>query len=245
MTMRRRTAILASLALPAVARAEAAAITGTVAWRERIALPPGVVLEVALLDTARAGAPAERIAEARIPVAGQPPIAFTLPYDPARIGPRGRYSVEARLVRGGQVLFRGDRISPVLSQGAGHRVEIHLVRMGGAPAQGLAGSEWVVEDIAGRGVVDRSRTSMAFAAEGRVSGSGGCNRFTGGYAQDGASLRFGRMASTRMACVPAAMDQERRFFEALDSVAAWRIENGLLHLTGAGGATLIRLSRAR
>jgi putative lipoprotein len=244
MTIPRRIVLFASLALPVAGRAEPSVITGTVAYRERIALPPGVVLEVALLDIARADAPADRIAEARIPVTGQVPIPFTLPYDPARIVPQGRYSVEARLVLDGRLLFRSDRINPVLSQGAGRQVEIRLARVGGGATQGLAGSDWVVEDIAGRGVVDRLRTSMAFAAQGRVSGSGGCNRFTGGYQQDGPALRFGQMASTQMACVPAAMDQERRFFEALAAVIGWRIENGLLHLTGAGDATLIRLSRA-
>lgn len=239
--MRRRTAFLATLALPAAARAETAVITGTVADRERIALPPGVVLEMTLLDVTHQGAPPAVLAAHRLPVAGQVPIPFALPYDPARLRRDGRYAVAARLVLGEQVLFRTARVHPLPAPGAA--LAVILVRAG-APQAGLAGSEWVVEDIGGRGVVDRLRTSMAFGAEGRVSGSGGCNRFTGGYTLDGASLRLGQMASTRMACVPATMDQERRFFDALAAVTGWRLENGLLHLTGARGATLIRLSRA-
>ena len=245
--MQRRTTLLACLALPAAASGQPASIVGSVTYRERMALPPGVVLEVALLDISRADAPAERIAELRIPAEGQVPIPFTLPYDPARIQPRHVYAVSARLMLDqGRTLFRTDRIYPVLTRGAGREVELLLIRSGGpAPreASALLGSRWVVEDIAGRGVVDRLRTELAFGAEGRVSGSGGCNRFTGGYTLDGAALRFGQMASTQMACIPAAMDQERRFFEALAAVTGWRLENGLLHLTGAGGATLIRLSR--
>jgi putative lipoprotein len=108
----------------------------------------------------------------------------------------------------------------------------------------LIGHAWVAEDIGGRGVMDRLRTEITLSPEGRAHGSGGCNRFTGSYELDGASLRFGRMASTRMACAPAAMEQERRFHEALAAVAGWRLEGGLLHLTDAAGASLIRLSRA-
>jgi heat shock protein HslJ len=110
-------------------------------------------------------------------------------------------------------------------------------------APDLAGAEWIVEDIGGRGVVDRARVSITFGAEGRAFGSGGCNRFTGGYTLDGASLRFGQMAGTMMACVPALGEQEQRFHAALAEVRGWRIENGLLHLANGAGATVIRASR--
>ena len=79
--------------------------------------------------------------------------------------------------------------------------------------------------------------------QGRAYGIGGCNRFNGGYALEGASLRFGAMATTNMACAPAAMDQEARFHRALARVAGWRMEGGILHLTDAGGATVLRLAR--
>lgn len=42
-----------------------AAVTGTATYRERIALPPGAVLEVTLEDVSRAGAPAEAIGSVR------------------------------------------------------------------------------------------------------------------------------------------------------------------------------------
>lgn len=245
MTAARRTALIAlgaAFALPALA--QGAAITGTAAYRERIALPPGAVLEVELVDISRADAPAERIAATRVEVQGQVPIAFTLPYDPARIRPERRYAVQARLTGDGMA-WRNDAIVPVLTHGAGNRAEILLRRIQGARAEpGPVGPTWVAEDIAGRGVVDRLRTELTLTAEGRVHGTGGCNRFAGGYTLDGPRLRFGAMAMTNMACAPAAMDQEQRFMAALAEVQGWRVANGILHLTGAGGTTVIRLARA-
>lgn len=112
-----------------------------------------------------------------------------------------------------------------------------------AQAPGPVGPEWIVEDIGGRGVVDRARVTIAFAGDGRVAGSDGCNRFAGGYTLAGAALSFGALAGTRMACAPALMEQEQRFHAALAAVRGWRIENGLLQLTDAAGVTVIRASR--
>lgn len=109
----------------------------------------------------------------------------------------------------------------------------------------LLGRAWVAEDIGGRGVVDRARSEITFTAEGRAQGSGGCNRFSGSYTRDGTTLRLGAIAATRMACPPALMDQESRFLAALSEVRGWRVENGLLHLTDASGATVIRAGAQR
>jgi putative lipoprotein len=246
-TMTPRRALLATTLLAATpAAAQLAAVTGTAAYRERMALPPGAELHVRLEDVSRQDAPAILLSEARIPILGQVPVAFTLPYDPARIDPRFTYAVRGEILLDGRVLFRTDRIHPALTRGAGQRVELLLVRAreGAAPAStGLAGTGWIVEDIGGSGVVDRSRTSMLFGADGRVSGLGGCNRYNGGYMLDGASLRFGPIAGTMMACPPALAEQEQRFHAALARVRGWRIENGLLHLADGDGATVIHAAR--
>lgn len=250
MTATRRAALAAAslaLAVPRRVLAQASAITGAATYRERMALPPGAVLEVELLDISRADAPADRIAVARIEVQGQVPIRFSLPFDPARIDERHRYSVSARLSVRDQVVFRSDRVNPVLTRGAGREVDILLVRARPEASgdAGLVGPVWVAEDITGRGVVDRLQSTITFGADGRAYGSGGCNRFTGGYTLDGTSLRIGQMAQTNMACVEAAMDQEQRFHQALGAVRGFRIENGILHLTDDRGATVLRLARGQ
>ena len=88
-----------------------------------------------------------------------------------------------------------------------------------APPEALTRSEWVVEDIGGMGVVERSRPTIAFSPEGAVSGNGSCNRFMGGFALHDADLAFTPLASTRMACAEALMRQERAFLDLLGACA--------------------------
>jgi heat shock protein HslJ len=66
----------------------------------------------------------------------------------------------------------------------------------------------------------------------RVSGSGGCNRLSGGYELAGNHLKFTQMAMTRMACIHGG-DTETNFVKALDEVTAWKIANGKLLLMDA------------
>jgi heat shock protein HslJ/membrane-bound inhibitor of C-type lysozyme len=107
---------------------------------------------------------------------------------------------------------------------------------------GIEGTTWLVEDIAGRGVIDRAQTTISFDAQGRVSGSTGCNRFTGVATLEGEALRFGQLSRTQRACVPALMDQEQEFLTAIEAVRGYSVAaNGLLHLRGANAEPLLRL----
>lgn len=73
-------------------------LTGTVAYRERIALPPDARVKVTLADVARADAPATVIAETESGSGGrQVPLPFSLTYDPARLTATGTYAVSARI----------------------------------------------------------------------------------------------------------------------------------------------------
>lgn len=108
---------------------------------------------------------------------------------------------------------------------------------GDAPATDpLQGVEWVVEDIAGTGIVADSRVTLAFDAEGKVAGSGSCNRYFGPYTLVADKVTFGNMASTMMACPEALMEQERRFLQTLQQVQSFGITaDGALVLHGAAG----------
>lgn len=108
----------------------------------------------------------------------------------------------------------------------------------------IEGGTWLVEDIQSRGVMDYLQTTLQVANDGGVSGFGGCNRYFGDAEIDGDQIRFGALGSTRMACPEAVMDQESRFFAALELVRRWRVEpTGLLHLLDNDGDTIVRLSR--
>lgn len=113
-----------------------ARVTGTVTYLQRIALPPSAVFKVQLADVSRAGAPAIVLGEQRIAAGGkQPPFAFEIPYDPAKIDPRFTYAVQARIEDGGKLLFINDQRYAVITRGAPNHVEMVLRAVGGAPAR--------------------------------------------------------------------------------------------------------------
>jgi putative lipoprotein len=118
-----------SASVSAVAR-----VTGTVAYRERIALPPRAVIKVRLVDVSRADAPAVVIGEQVIDAAGrQVPVPFELAFDPARIDPRMTYAVQARIEEDGRLLFINDTRHPVLTRGAPSQVDMVLKAVGAKP----------------------------------------------------------------------------------------------------------------
>lgn len=100
---------------------------------------------------------------------------------------------------------------------------------------------WRVEAIGPAPLPATPRADITFTAEGRAHGSSGCNRFTGGFALDGAALRFEPVAGTRMACEAPAMALEQRFLDALAAVRGWRKDGAALLLTDNTGTTVIRL----
>jgi len=74
----------------------------------------------------------------------------------------------------------------------------------------------------------------------RVSGSGGCNRLTGGFELEGDKLHFSRIAGTLMAC-GEGVEQEKRFIDALGQVERYRIRGSHLDLLDAQGVARARL----
>jgi heat shock protein HslJ len=101
----------------------------------------------------------------------------------------------------------------------------------------LAGSEW--------GPADGGEQFVQFRQQGLVAGSGGCNRFSGRYTQDGDRIRLTELASTKMACADeAVMRKERVWFDLL--AAARRIEatqRKLVLRDESGGELAILLRR--
>ncbi len=104
---------------------------------------------------------------------------------------------------------------------------------GGDPASLLRGGEWIVEDVDRGGVIDRSRATIAFGANGRVSGRATCNDYVGRWTLDGESLRIADLAVGARACAPALMNQEARVLERLRAVRRFEIApDGALLLRG-------------
>ncbi len=104
-------------------------VTGSITYRERIALPPSAVVTVKLVDVSLADAPAVLIAEQVIPTAGrQVPFEFALAYGASRIQPSHTYAVQVRIEDGGKLLFISDTVNQVITRDAPTHLDIVVRR---------------------------------------------------------------------------------------------------------------------
>lgn len=102
-----------------------------------------------------------------------------------------------------------------------------------AASTGLDSSTWAIQSIGAITLPPDAGASLSVEPGGRVSGETGCNRYSGDLSVDGAALTFGPLATTRLACEPALLEQERAVLEALAGVTGWTVDaDGRLHLTG-------------
>lgn len=120
-------AAVAMLAAGTLGAQTPAVVECTASFRERIALPPGAILEATLEDASGPEPAAEVVGTARIENPGDPPLRFEIPYDPARIDESRRYAVRARITLNGRLMFVSQS-HPVLTHGHGRDVRILLRR---------------------------------------------------------------------------------------------------------------------
>jgi heat shock protein HslJ len=110
------------------------------------------------------------------------------------------------------------------------------------PAPELAGPTWqLLSYNNGRGGVQSiladTQPTATFGADGQISGSGGCNTFSGPYQSTASTLSIGPLASTFKACEQPIMDQETAYLNALQQTSTYRFDSGRLVLVDASGAT--------
>lgn len=221
------------------ARGQQATVTGSVAYRERVALPPDATMDIHLYESPRVtdasgdsvpqliGGGGE-IASATVSAEGrQVPLPFTLRYDPARIR-KDRLYVLSASIKGadGEVLFTSSIHRSVITQGNPSHVDLVLSR----PIEPTAitivvGSKWILEELNGTPVLDDAAPTLEFPEQGKAAGFGSCNRFFGTVNISGSSISFGALGSTRMACGTAISLQEVDYFGALESAHRFTIES--------------------
>ena len=78
---------------------------------------------------------------------------------------------------------------------------------------------------------------------GSVGGFAGCNSYSGTYGTNGTVVRVSRLATTRLACDDAVMEQETAFLEALQGAALVEPRGSTLNLTDRNGGILVALAR--
>ena len=98
----------------------------------------------------------------------------------------------------------------------------------------LAYTGWTLVELDGAPVEvgpDEIQPTIALdLEESRVSGSGGVNRLTGTFALSESELRFGALATTRMAGPERATRLEERFVATLARVTSYELDGTTLTL---------------
>ena len=117
-------------------------------------------------------------------------------------------------------------------------------RGGHASGAALAGTRWLLDDLAGKGVVDRAQATLEFTGDGTVSGQGSCNRFGGPVTLAGDSISLGPLVATRMFCGEGITGQETEYLAALDQAVRYEVRDSFLYIHAAGRAEPLRFVRA-
>lgn len=112
----------------------------------------------------------------------------------------------------------------------------------------LEGGPWLLEDLNGGGVPDNARVDLTFDPgddnTSRVAGRSGCNRFMGSWKQNGATVSFGPLAGTMMACPPALMDLEQKFLKTMEAVTTLSFDETGAALLKAPDGRYLKIRRA-
>jgi heat shock protein HslJ len=114
----------------------------------------------------------------------------------------------------------------------------------GSSGSSLAGTLWELAEFAPEqgtelvAVPDGVSATISFS-EDQVSGSGGCNQFTGSYTTDGSSISIGPLATTLMGCLPEVAVVEAAYLMRLDEVTTYAIVEGTLTLSDDAGTVVL------
>jgi len=103
----------------------------------------------------------------------------------------------------------------------------------------LTGKVWALTELMGKPPAAGVGISAQFSADGKVSGSAGCNRYSGTYTVSGNSISISSpMATTMMMCDEAVMEQESAYLKALGEAKTYAVRGDQLTLTGADKTSL-------
>lgn len=209
-------------------------------YRERMMLPAGASLRVKLVDTNTG-----RVIASAMLADPHVPVHLDLAYEPSNIDTAHSYTVAARILVDGEPYFATETPVKVITQGKPSQVELLLTRVTPGSHASLEDRRWTLVELHGHAVSIAQRPYLKLS-NGRASGFGGCNRFTGGYTRHGDTIEFRATATTMMACIQqSVMDTEGEFLKALSSVRYWKVEGSDLQLLDSRHKPLMRFVAKR
>lgn len=116
------------------------------------------------------------------------------------------------------------------------------LRMG---VEDFQNTDWALEEIDGSPVIDRVQSTIRFQANERVIGWGGCNRYSANFSSGFQYFKVGPIISTRRVCPPVVMEQEERFFTALQKSRSIRMEGAHLVIDSEATAKPLKFGRLK
>lgn len=108
-------------------------ITGTIAYRERVALPDNAVVTISLQDVSLMDVAADVISTTQFETNGaQVPFNFDIEYDGSKIKPGHTYSISARIEIDGKLRFITDTMNAVITdENNTQKVDLRLISVAG------------------------------------------------------------------------------------------------------------------
>ena len=120
-----------------------ASVSGTVTYRERLALSPGAELVVELRDVSHADAAAPLVARQTVSHPGQVPIKFKIDYNRGDIDSRNIYAIRADIIESdGRLAFTNDTAYEVITHGNPSKVDMLLALVQPPPGLVEEGVDW-------------------------------------------------------------------------------------------------------
>jgi len=104
------------------------------------------------------------------------------------------------------------------------RIGVASLLAGGAMAaehKGLPGTNWQLLGLGSVGAVEGALPTLSFGADGKVSGSGGCNTYTGTVTTSGMAIKFTGLTATKKSCSDELNKQEATFLKALEKATTF------------------------
>lgn len=233
-------------------------LSGDVTYHERMALPPGAMLRVQLVDLTAAGMPARVDVQAPIGSPGQVPLTFALNFDDLALTAGHDHGLVAEIVAGSELWFRNNepyRLDPLAPDEPLVIVTSFAGRVATAAstpptpteipaaAEEIVGVTWRAVRIGGEPTSDGIDSTLSIDTDRRVGGRGGCNSYFAQVDIGASEIRLSAVAATRMACAsPAATAQETAFFIALEAARYWRHDGEQLALLDADESEVLLLA---
>jgi heat shock protein HslJ len=114
--------------------------------------------------------------------------------------------------------------TPVLAQQLPHKILLSQMAQTSPSIEGSWRLANMSEDAAPTPMLPSEELTADFSGD-RLSGSGGCNRFMGGFKTEGNQLTIEPLASTFKACETPVMNQETKYLTALQGAQRYEVND--------------------